>query len=260
MPPSRPDLLAAALDCVSRALTRHGIWHALAYGTLLGAVRDGDVIPWDYDVDFFVRPADLRRILALNPDVARDRVEFTRSSMSPSVLAVNPRHLTSASGPRLRVRYEGQAVGDLYAFSLFSDGVLRWYDVEHEAYWCPESTFPHYFLETLETAEIRGRAYPVPRAAHKWLEYVYGSGWRRPFKAGDARTDEINVWGYAYKPTLADAIAWCEAQGWDRSRYDGEPHWPRAIAAAGPKGWAPRGEDDNQVLWWRTLEDLVLHY
>jgi phosphorylcholine metabolism protein LicD len=41
-------------------LTKHGIVHWLDYGSLLGAVRGGELIPWDNDVDFGFLGSDLR--------------------------------------------------------------------------------------------------------------------------------------------------------------------------------------------------------
>lgn len=42
------------LIAINDACTKHGVPYQLTYGTLLGAVRDGGQIPWDYDVDIVV--------------------------------------------------------------------------------------------------------------------------------------------------------------------------------------------------------------
>lgn len=44
----------ATLDELHRVCETSGIDYQLAYGSLLGAVRDGGQIPWDYDTDVFV--------------------------------------------------------------------------------------------------------------------------------------------------------------------------------------------------------------
>ena len=53
-PASRADELFYLLRQVHHALERHGIWHCLMFGSLLGAIRDGEPISWDHDVDLLV--------------------------------------------------------------------------------------------------------------------------------------------------------------------------------------------------------------
>lgn len=42
---------------------RNDIQYFLAYGTLLGAVRDGGQIPWDYDIDVMVKIHDREKLI-----------------------------------------------------------------------------------------------------------------------------------------------------------------------------------------------------
>ena len=56
-----------------RVCEKNGVTYQLAYGSLLGAIRDGGQIPWDYDVDVFVpfeEKEDLIR--ALKKDLKSD--------------------------------------------------------------------------------------------------------------------------------------------------------------------------------------------
>lgn len=46
-------------------LSQHGIVHWLTDGTLLGCVRHGDIIPWDYDVDIAVDKQGIGRFRTL---------------------------------------------------------------------------------------------------------------------------------------------------------------------------------------------------
>lgn len=64
---------AAAMDTLRefhRVCEKNGILYELAYGSLLGAIRDNGQIPWDYDVDVFV-PLDKKGdlIAALDRDL-----------------------------------------------------------------------------------------------------------------------------------------------------------------------------------------------
>jgi len=48
------DLVRGLLVELDRVATLAGIPYALAYGTAIGAVRDGDLIPWDVDADVWL--------------------------------------------------------------------------------------------------------------------------------------------------------------------------------------------------------------
>lgn len=55
-------LTSETLAEVDRVARIAGVDYQLAWGSLLGAVRDGGQIPWDYDIDLFV-PIDQRQLL-----------------------------------------------------------------------------------------------------------------------------------------------------------------------------------------------------
>lgn len=48
-----PLVAASNLSDVNRILSQSGIVYGIIYGTLLGAIRDKSLIPWDEDVDVF---------------------------------------------------------------------------------------------------------------------------------------------------------------------------------------------------------------
>lgn len=66
----------AALDTLKvfhRVCEDNGIPYQLAYGSLLGAIREGGQIPWDYDVDVLVAYEDKNRLVeALKKDLDPD--------------------------------------------------------------------------------------------------------------------------------------------------------------------------------------------
>lgn len=261
MPLSTDDIHAALVD-LHRLLDQHGLWHCLTYGTLLGAVRGGDLIEWDYDFDLFIKPSELTRLEdAL--DGAPHGLSVQAAMLDPASLAVNPERLGRFWGSHLKCFKDGEAIGDLYAFSLFQDGVLRRFDLANDAYWCPHSSFPHFFVEQLGEATIRGQRYPAPRHAEQFLAGVYGDDWRTPYRAvmqGGAPRAGTTTHGDRYEPKLAAEVAWCLAQGWDRSPYHGELKWPRPIRGAGPIGPTSRTADSSRALWWRSLDELQALY
>lgn len=258
----QPDLLDA-LVTVHRLFQAHGIWHCLAYGTLLGAVRDGDLIAWDYDFDLFVRPADVPRILALNEVALDEGYGFTWRTTPGSHLAIDTERVAEFDCWGIWIHRHGRKVGDLFVHTLFDDGVLRRYDPRREIYWAPHNSFPHYFVERLDSVELGGVRFPAPRDAEKWLEGVYGADWRTPYRAvlqGGAARSGRTIYSHRYAPKLGAEIAWCVARGWDRSQYAGQRRWPRRIAGAGPRGPTPRTVTSSGALWWRDLEELAAYY
>jgi hypothetical protein len=256
------DIIASALFDLHQLFDRHGIWHSLTYGTLLGAVREGDIIAWDYDFDLFIKPSELPLIDEVMA-TAPGGLTIERAVLDGRALAVNPERMGAFWGSHLKCFKDGEAMGDLYAFSLFNDGVLRRFDLAQDTYWCPHSSFPHFFVEQLGHASIRGHRYPAPQHAEQFLAGVYGADWQTPYRAvtqGGEGREGTTTHGDRYEPKLAAEVAWCEAQGWDRAKYAGEPAWPRPIRGAGPLGPTPRTVDSSRALWWRSLAELQSLY
>ena len=57
----------------NRICARNNISYCLAYGSLLGAVRDGGQIPWDYDIDVVISIKDREKLIdCLKQDLGED--------------------------------------------------------------------------------------------------------------------------------------------------------------------------------------------
>ncbi len=56
------ETLLSLLEDTIKLLEENGIWYSLACGSVLGAVREGGFIPWDRDIDFFVKIEDVEKI------------------------------------------------------------------------------------------------------------------------------------------------------------------------------------------------------
>ena len=52
------------LKAIHKVCEAEGINYQLAYGSLLGAIRDGGQIPWDYDIDIFVLGEERDRLIS----------------------------------------------------------------------------------------------------------------------------------------------------------------------------------------------------
>lgn len=70
-PPCCRRHLGAVLSEVASALDASGVAWFACWGTFLGAVRHGDLIPWDRDADLVVLERDRERVLAALEELER---------------------------------------------------------------------------------------------------------------------------------------------------------------------------------------------
>lgn len=60
------ESLLGILEKFDEICKAHNLEYSLAYGTMLGAVRHKGFIPWDDDVDIFMKRADYEKLLSLH--------------------------------------------------------------------------------------------------------------------------------------------------------------------------------------------------
>ena len=176
--------LLDAIEEVLGALDKVGVRAFLAYGTALGAVRDGGLIGHDSDADLgYVSDHD-------HPvDVIRESFRIQRA-------------LTDM-GYRV-TRYSAIA---LKVHVLESDGLDRGLDVfggfmrEGRLYLMGEIAVPFQrsWIYPFGTASLEGREFPVPADTDRFLTATYGPGWRTPdpaykFTTPDSTIQLFNGW------------------------------------------------------------------
>ncbi|WP_348768062.1 LicD family protein [uncultured Bacteroides sp.] len=72
-------LVLDTLNAFHNVCIQSHIDYYLAYGTLLGVIRDKGQIPWDYDVDLWVKYEDVERLIsALDENLPKDYYYVTR--------------------------------------------------------------------------------------------------------------------------------------------------------------------------------------
>lgn len=65
---------------------KNGLRYSIAYGTLLGAVRHGGMIPWDDDIDVVVPREDFERLCAIyKQSDCKDRYQFISHRNHPEI-------------------------------------------------------------------------------------------------------------------------------------------------------------------------------
>lgn len=188
--------LVDATEAVIAALRRVGLEPFLAYGTLLGAVREGAVLGHDSDADlgYVSRHTD-------PVDVIRESFHAQR------LLAAEGWPITRYSGAAFKIEVtEADVTRGLDVFGGFLDDGRLYLMGEIGAPFQREWIFP------LGTAELEGRVLPVPAQPERLLEVTYGPGWRVPDPAFKFTTEDRTV------RALND---------WFRGTQPGIRHWER---------------------------------
>ena len=193
------DALLDATEAVIEALRSAGVEPFIAYGTLLGAVREGTVLGHDSD-------ADLGYVSRYtNPvDVARESFEVQRR------LAQRGWRISRYSGASFKIYVEeADVTRGLDVFGGFLDGgrlyLMGEIGTEFERDWM----FP------LGTAELEGRPMPVPARPEKLLEAMYGPSWQVPdpafkFSTPERTTRAFDEWFRGTQPGI---------RYWDRRSF-----------------------------------------
>ena len=175
------DQVAPLLDSIERvlaALQQAGVEAFPAYGTLLGAVREGQLIGHDSDADLgYVSRHD-------HPvDVIRESFRIQRH------LAKAGYAITRYSGIAFKVdvvESDGSVRGlDVFGGFITGGHLYLMGEVGHP--------FEREWIFPLGTTTLAGRTLPAPARPEKLLEAMYGAGWKVPDPAFHFETPRSTV-------------------------------------------------------------------
>lgn len=157
------ELLLEQLDVLTADLASMGIDAFVCYGTLLGLVRDGGLIPHDDDADLaylsrYDHPADVYR----------------ESLVIERALRAAGYDVTRHSGGHLQLEFRRRDGLDHHIdlFTAFRTG--------DRTYLCFQLGVPHLDLSGRAELQALGRTFAVPVEAEQLLTATYGPSWRVP--------------------------------------------------------------------------------
>ncbi|XP_076445704.1 uncharacterized protein LOC143283382 [Babylonia areolata] len=170
-------------DLVSLAFHMHGVLdslhvqHALCYGTLWGALRQGQVLPWDTNIDFCAMDVDMAAV---------SHAQLKEAFLEKAILldydwTTGIYHARSHRGVEGRVHvftkiYSVRDGQEMAVPGGLTRAVWRWLGER-------QLSFPALLLDApFREESFHGRGMPVPHEGIELLKYLYPDDWWREVK------------------------------------------------------------------------------
>ncbi|GAA4113352.1 hypothetical protein GCM10022215_10520 [Nocardioides fonticola] len=223
------DTMEQVIDVLARA----GVEAFPAYGTLLGAVREGRFLGHDSDADLGYVSRHTTPV-----DVVRESFRLQRAVVDAGFGTYR------YSGAAFRVAaIEGDgSVRGLDVFGGFLDGgrlyLMGEIGTEFEESW----------IRPLGTCELAGRRFPAPAVPERLLEATYGPSWRVPdpafkFETSERTRDSLNQW---FRGLAVHRQEWERRYGAGQAGQKGQPGTTTGRSLA--KEIAAREQPGTRVL------------
>lgn len=149
---------------VFRIFNQYNLRYWLEGGSLLGAVRHKDIIPWDYDVDVGIYKEDILKC-----------PQLMKVQGGPFIDDGGFQWEKAEEGDFYRVHYSDINRNHVDIFPFYpKNGVMTkntWFKTHRQ-----DTEFPELYLKPLTTIEFIGMNVSAPNSVKSFLEYKFGKG------------------------------------------------------------------------------------
>ena len=190
----REEALSVLFDTV-KLLDENNIIYHLEGGTLLGLIREGDLLPWDHDLDISIMSADAALIEKILPSLLyKGHKVSSRSFLSNKyVFKQGEKRIFKvkrwASYVKSVIFFKGSKPVALDVFVKYSDELNTYWEANKKVMKVPKSHYASY-----ETVMFLDYPFKVPNDPKGYLALKYGD-WEVPVKEWNCSKDEGTVIG-----------------------------------------------------------------
>ena len=167
------------LILLKKILDRHGIPFQLAFGTLLGAIREKDFISHDEDIDLTFLDEDRERFFEILPELNESGFTICRFDRNDLI----------------SIMRQGEYI-DLYFYRRLNSELRvcsGWVNLSRHI---TDST----------KIVFKGFEFNIPRQWEEYLVGEYGSDWKTPVQWNNYSMNKVNRWLFAMKEHLKATI------------------------------------------------------
>ncbi|OQR72126.1 fukutin-related protein-like [Tropilaelaps mercedesae] len=175
-PPCCLENLRVTARHVFSVLEAANVRYWLEGGSLLGAARNGDIIPWDYDVDIGIYEEDIAKCSWLKQAATGVLTANRNSAVGPGV--VDSKGFVWERAPEgnfLRVQFSrtNRVHVDIFPFRSNAGTMTKdtWFETHRQ-----DREFPEGFLKPLTRVRFVGTYASAPNNVTRFLEFKFGKG------------------------------------------------------------------------------------
>lgn len=168
-PPCCLENLCQTARYLFNILNEAGVSYWLEGGSLLGAARYGDIIPWDYDVDIGIYQHEINKCSYLV------EAEKLSNSGKPYVDSEGYTWEKASEGEFFRIQFSQYNHLHVDIFPFYEkDGTMTkktWFETHRQ-----DREFPAHYLKPLGTIDFIGMKASAPNNVREFLEFKFGKG------------------------------------------------------------------------------------
>jgi len=172
-----------------------GVYAYICYGTLLGSIRDNNVIPGDsdYDIAYLSKGTNLKEVREELIGIAKILIEHKLLLK----IWVDGKGILNPKVSDLNINFLGQmhvkSPNSLALLDVFSSWITN-----NKYYLCPhiQGQLIKSDITPFISSKIRNINFVVPKNSEKLLENIYGNSWKIP---SDKKSKNKRIWMSNYE-------------------------------------------------------------